>query len=128
MTSQDSLPPARLFYDPGCGPCSFFARVSVWACRSGLRAIPYDGEEAARELADLAEATRFAYAHLVDAHGRKSGAAIMAPLVALSLGSTGERVVTRTKPLDRGLCWLYERFWNYRRTRGCAAPSTVPVA
>ena len=61
--------PARLYYDPGCGPCTMFARVSGWASRSRLRIVPYDGPEATRELGDMTEEVRFAYAHLVDAGG-----------------------------------------------------------
>lgn len=113
---------ARLFYDPGCGPCSLFARASEWASRAQLRAVPYDGPEATRELGDLADEVRFSYAHWVDARGRRSGAAIINPLVGLTLGSVGERVVTRVGPVDRGLRWVYDRFWNYRRTRGCTSP------
>ena len=47
----------------------------------------------------------------------------MSPLVGLTLGSTGERVVTRVPSIDRGLRWVYDRFWSYRRTHGCAAPA-----
>jgi hypothetical protein len=115
--------PARLFYDPNCGPCRLFARVTQWASRSRLTALPYDGREAQRQLSDLTEEYRFAYAHLVRQEERTSGDAIMTPLVGLTLGPTGERVVTRVRPIDHGLRWIYGRFWNYRRTRGCAAPT-----
>ncbi|HYA70422.1 MAG TPA: hypothetical protein VEH28_03545 [Thermoplasmata archaeon] len=123
MAASSSAPEARLFYDPGCGPCTLFARLSEWASRSHVRALPYDGSQATRELGDLTEEVRFGYAHLVDARGRRTGAAIMPPLVGLTLGPTGERVVNRVPPLDRGLRWIYDRFWEYRRTRGCAAPN-----
>ena len=43
----------RLFYDPNCGPCRFFARVSRWASRSRLTVIPYDGDVATEALGDL---------------------------------------------------------------------------
>lgn len=119
---------ARLFYDPGCGPCTMFARVSEWASRAHLRAVPYDGPEATRELGDLANEVRFSYAHLVDARGRRSGSAIMNPLVGLTLGPAGERIVTRVGPIDRGLRWVYDRFWNYRRTRGCASPERIAAS
>lgn len=123
MTPLTIAPTARLFYDPGCGPCTFFARINQWASRSQLRAIPYDGEEAGSALGDLDDETRFAYAHLVDADGRRSGAAIMVPLVGAVLGPTAERVTARVPPLGGGLRWIYGRFWNYRRTRGCASPA-----
>lgn len=122
LTERASPATARLFYDSGCGPCTFFAQINQWASRSRLRALAYDGTEAAVALGDLDEETRFAYAHLVDARGRRTGAAIMKPLVGLVLGSTAERVVARVPPADLGLRWIYGRFWNYRRTRGCAAP------
>ncbi|HYA58315.1 MAG TPA: hypothetical protein VEH57_07670 [Thermoplasmata archaeon] len=122
MDERGSTPTARLFFDPGCGPCRLFARVSEWASRSRLRAVPYDGDEARRELGDLSDDARFAYAHLVHDRERRSGDAIMTPLVGLTVGPTGERVVARVPPLDRGLRWMYGVFWNYRRTRGCAAP------
>ncbi len=115
---------ARLFYDAGCGPCTFFARVSQWASRSRLRSLPYDGEEARRVLADLDEERRFAFAHLVDARGRRSGSAIMTPLVALALGPQGERVA-KVPAIEHGLWWIYDRFWDYRKTRGCAAPTRI---
>ena len=115
--------PARLYYDPGCGPCRFFARVSEWASGARLRALPYDGAEANEALSNLPEEVRFSYAHLVRGAGRTTGDAIMTPLVGLTVGATGERIVARVAPLDHGLRWLYNRFWDYRRTQGCAAPS-----
>ena len=105
-----------------------FARVSEWASRSRLRALPYDGPEATRELGDLDDELRFAYAHLVDARWRCSGSAIMSPLVGLTLGSTGERVVTRVPRIDRVLRWVYDQFWNFRRTRGCASRARLADA
>jgi hypothetical protein len=121
MNEEFPPPPARLFYDPGCGPCRFFAGVSQWASRSRLRSLPYDGEEARRELSGLDDETRFAFAHLVRRQERWSGPAMMAPLVGLTLGPSAERILDRVRPFDRGLRWIYRRFWNYRRTRGCAA-------
>lgn len=128
MSPPSATISARLFYDPGCGPCALFARVSEWASHSRLRAVPYDGPEASRELDDLDSEVRFAYAHLVDSRGRRSGAAIMSPLVGWTLGAAGERIVTRVGPFDRGLRWVYERFWEYRRTHGCAAPNQLAAA
>jgi len=122
MASGPPETTARLFYDPGCGPCSIFARASEWVSHSQLRAIPYDGDEASLVLGDLSDETRFSYAHLVDGRGRRSGAAIMSPLVGLALGPAGEHLVEKVPPVDRGLRWVYDRFWSYRRTRGCAAP------
>ena len=119
---------AWLFYDPGCGPCRFFARVCEWASRSRVRSLSYDGEEARRELIRLDDATWFSYAHLVHVPNRCSGASIMTPLAGWILGSTAERIVAGAPPLDRGLKWVYNRFWNYRRTRGCAARTYGPTS
>jgi len=128
MIPDSSAAVPRLFYDPGCGPCTLFARVSEWSSRSRLKSLPYDGPEATRELRDMRDEDRFAYAHLVDARGRRSGAEIMNPLVGLTLGPAGERVATRVPPIDRGLRWLYQLFWNYRRAHGCGTASAVPVS
>jgi predicted DCC family thiol-disulfide oxidoreductase YuxK len=117
---------ARLFYDARCGSCSFFARVVERWSRSRIRALPYDGEEARRALGDLPEEERFASAHLVDGRGRRSGPAILAPIVGWTLGATGERVAERAPPVRRGLRWIYLGAWNYRRTRGCAADRDDP--
>lgn len=119
---------ARLFYDHDCGPCRLFAQVCQWASRSRVAALPYDGDEAHRELADLSEEERFAYAHLLRGPERRSGEAIMTPLVGLTFGPAGETVVSRVRPLDRGLRWMYGRFWDYRRTRGCAAQRSTRAA
>lgn len=127
MAARGGGPPARLYYDPGCGPCTFFAKVCQRAGRSKLAVLPYDGTSAEVELADLTEEVRYAYAHLLSRDHRSSGAEIMAPLVGLTLGSTAERVA-HVPQLDHGLRWIYDRFWNYRRTRGCAAPPSVRVS
>lgn len=112
---------AALFYDPRCGPCTLFALVAEWTSGSRVRALPYDGKEAERDLGDLTEEDRFAYAHVVDANGRRSGASIMAPLVEHTLGPEAGHVLERAPALDQGLRWVYRRFWNYRRTHGCGA-------
>ena len=125
MSERPLHPDAQLFYDPGCGPCRLFAHWTQWASRSRLEALPYDGEEARLRLADMTDEYRFSYAHLIRREKRTSGDAIMTPLVGLTLGATGERVVARVGPLDRGLRRIYGWFWNYRRTRGCAAPAEV---
>jgi len=112
---------ARLYYDAGCGPCTFFARAASWASLQRLEPRPLDSPKADVDLARLTESTRFGYAHLADDTGRQSGADIMAPLIGLTLGGSGARVVRAAPPVDRSLRWLYDRFWMYRRTKGCAA-------
>ena len=113
--------PARLYYDAHCGPCSLFANAVERSSRGRVRALPYDGDDAARELGDLSAPERFAYAHLVDRRGRTSGAAILPPILGLTVGAPAERLAERAPPIGRALAWLYDRFWNHRRTRGCAA-------
>jgi hypothetical protein len=117
---------AQLYFDSECGPCALFAHTEEWAGRSRVRSLPLDGAEAAGDLADMTEAERFGYAHLVGPGPRRSGAEMMAPLVGLTLGRTGERVVYDVPAIDRALRWLYVRFWSYRRTRGCAAGRAAP--
>jgi hypothetical protein len=126
VIAQSPSSPAHLYYDPGCGPCRLFAQVAQWAVRSRIDALPYDGPQARRALGDMTEEFRYAFAHLVYGRERASGDAIMAPLVGLTIGPTGERVVRSVPSIDGGLRWVYRKFWDYRRTRGCAAPAATP--
>jgi hypothetical protein len=113
--------PARLYYDAGCGPCTFFARAATWASHRQLVSIPLDAPTADLDLSRLSESVRFGYAHLADDTGLRSGADIMNPLVRLTVGGVGARVIRAVSPVDRSLRWAYQRFWNYRRMKGCAA-------
>ncbi|MFI5418266.1 MAG: hypothetical protein ACHQ2Y_05145 [Candidatus Lutacidiplasmatales archaeon] len=119
---QLMIPPARamLYYDDGCGPCTFFARTVTWASHRRLDSIPLASPKADIELAGMSESARFDYAHLREESGLLSGADIMAPLVGLTFGKTGARMVRAAPPVDRSLRWLYHRFWAHRMSRGCA--------
>ncbi len=112
---------ARLFYDETCGPCRLLARASEGLSRQKLVATPLSGASADDRLADLDPESRYAYAHLDSGSQLRTGEAITAPLVGLTLGPTWERVVRGVPPVDRSLRRLYLWLWDYRRTRGCAA-------
>jgi hypothetical protein len=112
---------ARLYYDRGCGSCSFFARAAVGTSHQRLVAIPLDAPDAQRDLGDLADTERYRSAHLVTAASRETGSDIVTPLAELVLGARMARLYDRIPFLDRSLRRVYLRFWNYRRTRGCAA-------
>ncbi|MGP8074137.1 MAG: hypothetical protein ACLP74_03820 [Thermoplasmata archaeon] len=112
---------ARLYYDRGCGSCSFFARAAEGTSHQRLVAVPLDAPDAERDLGDLADGVRYGSAHLVTGAGRETGSDIVTPLARLVLGERVARVYGRVPFLDRSFRRVYIRFWNYRRTRGCAA-------
>jgi hypothetical protein len=111
----------RLYYDSSCGSCRLLARAAEGVSHHRVDAVPLDAPVADRELRDLSSQDRFGSAHLVSSTTRHSGSDLASPLVSATLGPAVGRVVAGTPPLERSLRWLYNRFWNYRRTRGCAA-------
>lgn len=116
-------PITQLFVDGQCGPCMFFARVTAGLARVPVAVHTLDGREADRRLAELPEPTRYGYFHLVE-HGRiRSGPDAMPAWVGLFGGPTAERVAEHARPVDRLLRSVYNRFWEHRRVRGCAAQS-----
>lgn len=114
--------PARLYYDPACGPCRFFARAMAGMGRGHLTSLPFDSGPADVELSDLAEEARFGSAHVVAGTVRRSGAGIVVPLVGVTFGRTAEDALERWPALGRPLEWLYGRLWEHRRRHGCARP------
>jgi predicted DCC family thiol-disulfide oxidoreductase YuxK len=112
---------ARLFYDDGCGPCRLLAQASQAVSRHRIVATPLDAPSADLALDGLSQEERFGSAHLERAGELRSGEAVAAPLVGLTLGASWERVVRRAPFLDRSLRRLYLAFWRHRRDRGCAA-------
>jgi len=112
---------ARLYYDGNCGSCAFFARAAQAASHRQLVAIPLDAPVADRDLSGLSGEDRFGSAHLAVGASVRSGSDILGPLLGLSLGEGASRVYARVPVVDRSLRWVYRRFWNFRRTRGCAA-------
>ncbi len=113
--------PVHLYYDAGCGPCTFFALTSRGLGRGRIAIFPLASPGADRELGRLPTDDRFGAFHLVYRDRILTGAAAVVPLVGLALGRPAERVARGAPPLRRGLERTYRWFWRYRRTRGCAA-------
>ena len=82
---------SQLYYDAHCGPCTFFARTFRGLSRHRLEIRPLDGPESNEALSDMERERRFACAHLVVPDGRRSGAAILVPLMEGVLGSPDRR-------------------------------------
>jgi hypothetical protein len=112
---------ARLFYDDACGPCRLLARATEQVSRHRVVATPLTSPVANVRLDGVPPEARYGYAHLDAVGGLRTGEAITAPLVGLTLGPTWEGVVRKVPPLDRAMRRAYLWFWEYRRTRGCAA-------
>ncbi len=113
---------ARLFYDDACGPCRLFARASEAVSHHRVVAAPLSGSDADARLAGLSAEARFGSAHLDAGRDLRTGDALALPLVGLTLGPRWERIVRRIPPAERALRRAYLWLWEYRRTRGCAAP------
>jgi hypothetical protein len=112
---------ARLFYDESCGPCRLLARAAEGISGHQVVATPLTGAAADHALGGLPSERRFAYAHLATGTSLLTGESLTTPLVGLTLGPRAERIVRRLPPVERSLRWAYDRLWEYRRTRGCAA-------
>ncbi|HTP56568.1 MAG TPA: hypothetical protein VML53_07935 [Thermoplasmata archaeon] len=117
---------ARLYYDRSCGPCTFLAEAVAGAGHGRVESIPLDDPRAAADLADLPPEARFASAHVVRRGDRRSGAAIVDPILGFTFGTRAEQVVARFPTLDRPLRWLYDRFWEHRQRHGCGAEGPGP--
>jgi predicted DCC family thiol-disulfide oxidoreductase YuxK len=109
-----------LFYDDGCGPCTFWARLSRGFGRGRIRIYSLDSPEAEGTLKSLPETDRYGSFHLSSPEHTWSGIGALPSLVGLVAGATAERVVERVSFLRRALDRTYASFWEYRRTRGCA--------
>ncbi|HTW56046.1 MAG TPA: DCC1-like thiol-disulfide oxidoreductase family protein [Thermoplasmata archaeon] len=114
---------ARLYYDDTCGSCGLFARSVAGLSHHRVDLAPLASPAGEAALGDLPTDARFAAAHLVDGSGRRTGAAIVAPLVGLTLGRTAGRLVDRFPVLVGPLRWAYRRLWAHRQRHGCAAPA-----
>jgi hypothetical protein len=112
---------ARLYYDDSCGPCRFMARATEAVSRQRVTATPLAAPTADGELQHLSSEQRYRFAHLATGGALRTGEALLAPLVGLTLGSTWERVVRRVPPLDRALRWGYVHLGQYRHAHGHAA-------
>jgi hypothetical protein len=117
----------RLFFDASCGPCTFFARLTAGISRSGLEVYSLDGAEADRALPGMSASMRYSYFHIVEPDGIWSGAEAMPVWAGLVGGKGARELAERAPPVNRLLRLVYTRFWEYRRTRGCAADA-APLA
>lgn len=110
-----------MFFDASCGPCTFWARLTAGLSPSGVQVYALDGPEADGALANMAPEQRFSYFHIVEAGRTWTGSDAMPAWVGLVGGKTARSLAERAPPVNRLLRLVYNRFWEYRRTRGCAA-------
>jgi hypothetical protein len=113
-----------MFFDSGCGPCTFFAQITAAFSRSPVGVHPLDGPDADHALQAMTPQTRFGYFHIVEPGRIWTGPDAMPAWVGLIGGRSARRVVERSAPIDRLLRWIYNDFWEYRRSHGCAAGDT----
>jgi hypothetical protein len=110
-----------MFFDAGCGPCTFFARVTVGLSRSRVETHPLDGPDADRALGSMSADLRYGYFHIVEPGMTRTGRDAMPAWVGLIGGPRLQRLAERAPPVNDLLRFAYDRFWGYRRSRGCAA-------
>lgn len=113
--------PVRLFYDAGCGPCSFFAHVSRSAAHRKIAIFPLTGPEGDRWLGEMPEDRRYDSFHLAIGGRLLSAADALPSLVGLVAGRAAERTYRAATPIRRAGDRLYWRFWRARRAGRCAA-------
>ena len=113
-----------MFFDASCGPCTFWARLTAGLARSGLEVHALDGPEADRAFRSMPSELRFSYFHIVESGRTWTGPEAMPAWVGLVGGRRARSVAERAPPVNRFLRLAYNRFWEYRRTRGCAAEGT----
>lgn len=112
---------ASLFFDSGCGPCTFWARATRGVARSRLTIHSLEGAEADRALRQLAPEQRFGYAHLVEGGRTRTGAELMPVWVGLIAGSSARTLAERAPPIRWALRAAYERLWRHRQRSGCGS-------
>jgi predicted DCC family thiol-disulfide oxidoreductase YuxK len=107
-----------VLYDEDCGFCRWsLDRVLRWDRRGRLRAVPIQGEEGDRVLADLSERDRLASWHLVAPGGRRySGGAAVAPMARLL--PAGAPVAVLADAFPRSADRLYRWVARNRDTLG----------
>jgi hypothetical protein len=86
-----------------------------------------DAPEADSALHSLTPELRYSYFHIVEAGRTWTGPDAMPVWVGLLGGKPAQTVAERVPPVNRFLRAVYNRFWEYRRTRGCAAEGTAPA-
>jgi hypothetical protein len=115
-----------MYFDAGCGPCTFFARLTAGLSRSGVGVYPLDGPTADRALQSMPPEMRYGYFHIVEPGRTWTGPDAMPAWVGLLGGNQARAVAEKVPPVNRLLRLFYNRFWEYRRSQGCAAPGTPP--
>ncbi|HEX6263909.1 MAG TPA: DUF393 domain-containing protein [Actinomycetota bacterium] len=99
-----------VLYDNDCGFCRWsLDRLLRWDRARRLRAVPIQGEEGDRLLADLSEEARLASWHLVTPDGRRySGGAAAGPLARLLPAGAPVALLADTFPrtTDRLYRWV----------------------
>jgi predicted DCC family thiol-disulfide oxidoreductase YuxK len=119
--------PARLFYDGGCGPCTFFARASQGLGRGRIEIVPLASTDADRDLGALAPEVREGSFHLLSEDRLVSGENALVPWLSLAVGRTMAQGVAHVPPARWIVVQVYRRLWEHRRTHGCAAPGRATV-
>jgi predicted DCC family thiol-disulfide oxidoreductase YuxK len=116
----------RMFYDASCGPCTFWARFTAGVSQVGVDAYPLDGPEADLELGSMAPELRYGYFHIVEPGRILTGPDAMPAWIGLLGGKPARALAERASPVKHLLRLGYNRFWEYRRSRGCAADRSTP--
>jgi predicted DCC family thiol-disulfide oxidoreductase YuxK len=114
-----------MYFDAGCGPCTFWARLTAGITRTPLEVYSLDSPEADRAFSGMSTDRRYGYFHIVEAGTTWTGPEAMPVWVGLVAGRSVRSVAERAPPVNRLLRRVYNRFWEYRRSRGCAAEGTA---
>jgi predicted DCC family thiol-disulfide oxidoreductase YuxK len=115
----------RMFYDASCGPCTFWARLTAGLSHPQVEVYALDGPEADHAFSAMSPELRYSYFHIVESGRTWTGPDAMPAWVGLIGGKAARVVAEKTPPVNRLLRLAYNRFWEYRRTRGCAAEGTA---
>ena len=119
-----------MLYDEDCGFCRWsLDRLLRWDRRGHLRAIPIQGQEGDRLLADLNEHDRLASWHLVTPDGRRySGGAAAGPMARLLPAGAPVAFLAETFPrsTDRLYRWVARNRDAFGRRLGAQACAVDP--
>ncbi len=85
-----------------------------------------DGPEADHALRFMLPELRYRYFHIVESGRTWTGPDALPVWVGLLGGKRARTVAEKIPPVNRFLRLTYNRFWEYRQTRGCAAEGTRP--